>query len=73
MIIFSARVETGSNREEITVNSTSVDVIHERCNNYKHTIGQKDKTVMNIFKVSIQFNIDINSSFFVLKDNSMSV
>ncbi len=67
MIIFSARVETGSNREEITVNSTSVNVIHERCTNYKHTTCQKDKTVMNIFKVSIQFNIDMKSSFFCFK------
>ncbi len=43
--IFHARIETGSDRMEIARNSTSVEVKHQRCSNYK------EKIVMKIFEV----------------------
>ncbi|CAF4312506.1 unnamed protein product [Rotaria sp. Silwood2] len=48
--IYDARIETGSNRIEITENSTSVDVKHQRCVNYEQNICKKKKEIMNIFQ-----------------------
>jgi len=45
---FQARIETGSDRMEITKNSTSVNVKHLRCSNYEQKLCR-----MDIFKVRI--------------------
>ncbi|CAF1273759.1 unnamed protein product [Rotaria sordida] len=48
--ILHARIETGSNRMEITENSTSVDVEHKMCANYEKNICRKKETIRKIFQ-----------------------
>jgi len=52
--IFQARIETGSDRMEITQHSTSVNVTNQRCLNYGQKSGSEAKQVMNIFRVRIK-------------------
>ncbi len=67
--IFQARIKTGSDRMEIARNSTSVQVKHQRCSNYK------EKIVINIFKVRSSFNFRHNSICFfrILKPYLMNL
>ncbi|UJR36873.1 hypothetical protein I4U23_029586 [Adineta vaga] len=51
--MYHAQIETGSDRDVIIQNSTSVKVQHDRCDNYKQYITVKKRTeVMNIFKIA---------------------
>ncbi|CAF1193375.1 unnamed protein product, partial [Adineta steineri] len=70
--IYHARIETGSNQEEIIQHSTSVKSKYTRCTNFKTYISEKNRAILNIFKIVENLSEELNKYLKTKKNQNES-